>query len=277
MRIICWFSCGAASAVATKLVLDEYANTEHEVVIAYTYVKNEHKDSMRFLKECEAWFGRKITILKDEKYNADVDVVIEKGRFMSSPAGARCTMKLKKEVRKSFQKPNDVHVFGFDISEPHRIDRIIDAEPEIRIKTPLIDKGYSKDMCFTVIESAGIELPEMYKLGYHNNNCIGCLKAQGAGYWNKIRKDFPEVFNRRAKQEELLNVALVRLTKPKFERDYPDVMKAIQAEESKTGLDILKEDDKGYIRVPLRFLPPDAGTHKDLVFGSCGFLCELLQ
>lgn len=40
----------------------------------------------------------------------------------------------------------------------------------------------------------------MYDLGYPNNNCIGCVKG-GMWYWNKIRKDFPEVFKRRAKQE----------------------------------------------------------------------------
>ncbi len=37
----------------------------------------------------------------------------------------------------------------------------------------------------------------MYDLGYPNNNCIGCVKG-GMGYWNKIRKDFPEVFQKRA-------------------------------------------------------------------------------
>ena len=40
----------------------------------------------------------------------------------------------------------------------------------------------------------------MYDLGYTNNNCIGCVKG-GMGYWNKIRKEFPEVFSSRAKLE----------------------------------------------------------------------------
>lgn len=47
---------------------------------------------------------------------------------------------------------------------------------------------------------AGIEIPAMYKMGYNNNNCIGCVKG-GMGYWNKIRKDFPEVFARMAQIE----------------------------------------------------------------------------
>lgn len=47
---------------------------------------------------------------------------------------------------------------------------------------------------------ASIEIPAMYKMGYNNNNCIGCVKG-GMGYWNKIRKDFPGVFNEVAQIE----------------------------------------------------------------------------
>ena len=60
-----------------------------------------------------------------------------------------------------------------------------------------------------MIDRAGIELPVMYKLGYQNNNCIGCPKG-GMGYWNKIRKDFPEVFNRMAVLERTLDNTVLR-------------------------------------------------------------------
>lgn len=275
MRVICWFSCGAASAVATKLALNMYK--DEEVVIAYTHVENEHPDSMRFLKECEEWFGQKIVILKDGKYGGNVDNVIEQRRYMSGVQGAPCTLFLKKEVRKRFQKHDDLHVFGFDTLEEHRVDQLIDAEPTLKISTPLIDKGYSKQYCFQLLQAQGIELPEMYKLGYHNNNCIGCVKAGGAGYWNKIRQDFPEVFNRRARQEELLGVSLVKMSLEKLKRDYPATLKSILDEELQTGREILKQTKNGQVRVPLRHLPPTAGNHKDLDFGSCGFLCELIE
>ena len=51
-----------------------------------------------------------------------------------------------------------------------------------------------------MLNHAGIELPVMYHLGYHNNNCVGCVKG-GKGYWNKIRRDFPDVFRRMAQFE----------------------------------------------------------------------------
>ncbi len=65
---------------------------------------------------------------------------------------------------------------------------------------PLIERKMSKANCLYELEVAEIEKPAMYKLGYHNNNCIGCVKG-GLGYWNKIRSDFPEVFKATAQAE----------------------------------------------------------------------------
>ena len=45
-RIVSWFSCGAASAVATKLILAE----GNPVTIAYCRVKEEHQIICDFLK-----------------------------------------------------------------------------------------------------------------------------------------------------------------------------------------------------------------------------------
>ena len=54
-RIICWFSCGAASAVATKLAISNN-NGKFPLEIVYTEVKEEHPDNQRFLTDCEKWF-----------------------------------------------------------------------------------------------------------------------------------------------------------------------------------------------------------------------------
>ena len=49
----------------------------------------------------------------------------------------------------------------------------------------------------------------MYDLGYPNNNCVGCVKG-GMGYWNKIRKDFPDVFNNRARLEREIGATCIK-------------------------------------------------------------------
>lgn len=270
-RLVCWYSHGAASLIATKKAIEAQpiAYPDHEVVVACIHINDEYQEPERDVL-VEDFLGVKITYLKDERYSASVDNVIQKTRYMSGPYGARCTKELKKQVRYDWQRFDDVHVFGMTKEEEHRIDRILDAESDLEIFAPLIDLGMSKQDCFIEMKAAGLELPMMYQLGYHNNNCIGCLKASGAGYWNKIRKDFPEVFNRRAHQEKMLNVALVKMSKSKTERLHPETFEKMSNEGYEP-----KIDSRGTMRIPLRFLSPEAGSHKDLDIGDCGFTCEV--
>jgi hypothetical protein len=64
-----------------------------------------------------------------------------------------------------------------------------------------------------MLERVGIELPTMYKLGFRNNNCIGCVKARdNLDYWKRVRKHFPEQFERTAKLERDLGTTINRIT-----------------------------------------------------------------
>ena len=198
MRIVCWFSCGAASAVATKLAIAENAG-KLPLIIAYTEVVEEHPDNKRFLKDCEEWFGQEVLIIGNDKYKRSIYETF-KTSAMNIKGSAPCTQKLKKQVRLKFQQVNDRQVFGYTAEEQTRLDRFIDANNDVDIWTPLIDKGLSKEDCLGMLRNANIELPAMYRLGYHNNNCIGCVKG-GMGYWNKIKVDFPKHFDRMAELE----------------------------------------------------------------------------
>lgn len=53
--IIAWFSCGITSAVACKIALQTYK----DVVLYYTDTGSQEEDSLRFLHDCEQWFGQK--------------------------------------------------------------------------------------------------------------------------------------------------------------------------------------------------------------------------
>lgn len=52
------------------------------------------------------------------------------------------------------------------------------------------------------MQDAGIDIPEAYKLGYLNNNCLGtgCISG-GIGYWQKIKREMPDKFDKMAKIE----------------------------------------------------------------------------
>ena len=204
-RVVCWFSCGAASAVAAKLALEKYGD---RVVIAYTDPKGEHEDNKRFLADCERWFGQEVIRLSNNFYRDPWDVM-EKERYIVGPDGAKCTGEMKKSLRFRFQRPDDIQVFGYTKDEERRAKRFREQNFEVHLETPLIDQGISKARCLGAIQEAGIALPAMYLLGYRNNNCLGCPKG-GMGYWNMIRRDFPAQFARMAALERKINATCLR-------------------------------------------------------------------
>jgi len=203
-RVLVWFSCGAASACAAKLTLEQYPDAE---ILYCDTLAYEHPDNRRFIADVEKWIGKEIKILKSEKYQ-DIFDVFDKTGWLVGVSGARCTQELKRNVREQYQGVGDVHVFGFGADELARLARFERDNPELYLMFPLRDAGMNKQSCLNMLMQAGVELPAMYKLGYKNNNCIGCVKGQ-KGYWNKIRVDFPEAFERMSKQERKMNVKIL--------------------------------------------------------------------
>ncbi len=201
-RIVCQFSCGAASAVATKLALADCGAT-HDVQILNAYLANEHADNRRFLADCEAWFEQPVAVLRDEKYGADMIEVFRRERFMKNQYGAACTKLLKRRLLDTWKLPGDVMVFGYTAEEADRLEDFRERNPDRPVIAPLIERGLGKEDCKAMIQRAGIELPVMYRMGYDNANCIGCVKG-GAGYYRAIRQDFPHQFKELCKiQDEL--------------------------------------------------------------------------
>lgn len=202
-RIVAWFSRGAASAVMTKLAIARYGD---RLTIACIALDTEHNDSTRFAADCEEWFERPITYLRSTRYT-DTWQVWEDRRFLVGNHGAPCTAELKRKVRYDWQRPDDLHLFGYCAGEEPRLAQMRRTDPGLDLGAPLIDAGLTKTDCLGIIERVGIRLPAMYELGYENNNCIGCVKG-GMGYWNAIRVDFPDVFDRMAKLERDIGHAI---------------------------------------------------------------------
>ena len=232
-RIIVWYSDGVASTVAAKLTLDKYPNA----ILVYTSTNSEHPDNVRYRKEVEKWLGKKVLVLKSEKYT-DIWDVFERTGWLVGPKGARCTTELKKKLRQGFERSSDLQVFGYTVDEKERTLDFIHNNPEINISVPLIDRGISKSDCLDIVEQAGIQIPMMYRFGFLNNNCIGCVKG-GQKYWARIRKHFPEVFARMSKVERELDVAVCK----SYKRDETDI-DGEDSKRKKLFLDELPEDTK---------------------------------
>lgn len=201
---VCWFSCGISSFVACYLAKDIDK-------IIYTHIENQHPDSLRFLHDCENLLDREIEILQSDKYES-VDDVIEKTKCINTAYGAPCTKWLKKQVRRDWEKQHFDHhdyVWGYDRGEIKRAERVGEAMTDYDHEFPLIENELTKQDCHGMAEKLGLKRPVMYDMGYPNNNCIGCVKG-GMGYWNRIRVDFPEVFERRAKQERQIGHSCIK-------------------------------------------------------------------
>lgn len=196
---VAWWSAGITSAVACWLALKR--NPECRIV--YIGILDAHSDNARFKSDCEKWYGKEIEVIRSKKYLSVSEVIQDTG-YVNGAGGARCTTELKKQVRIDYEKQNAIaaQYFGFEFEKKqiNRAVRFLDKYSHVNPLFPLIDERLTKNECAGMIINAGIELPVMYKLGYNNNNCIGCVKG-GKGYWNKIRKDFPEVFAQRAADE----------------------------------------------------------------------------
>lgn len=218
--IVCWFSCGAASAIATKIAIEKYGRDNIRVV--NNPIINEHSDNLRFLVDCEKWLGIKIEKAINPCFkDCSIEKVFEEYGFMSNASGfAPCTLELKQmarmewESKNNFSKENDIIIMGYTKGEEKRAERFRKSPKNkgYNLECPLIDKGYDKQRCFVEMEQAGIKLPEIYtKYEFPNANCIGCVKSGSVWYWNLVRKHFPDIFKKRAEQSRRLGCRLVDL------------------------------------------------------------------
>lgn len=244
-RIVCQFSCGAASAVATKLVLAQRKEAD-DVHILNAFIKQEHPDNRRFLANCESWFGQPVTVLRDEAYGASTIEVFRRRQFMKGPRGAPCTTQLKRKLLAAWEQPGDVLVLGFTAEEVDRADDFRERNPDRPILTPLIDAGLGKEDCKGMVERAGIVLPLMYRMGYDNANCIGCVKG-GEGYFRAIKEDFPDQFEELCQVQDAIGPGAY-----------------------------LHRDRTTNIRYSLRDIPPGEARRNEKL-PSCSFFCELAE
>lgn len=251
-RILCWFSCGAASAVATKLVLSEWASLPVEIL--YCETGSEHPDNERFLGECEEWFGQPIRRLKNPDYKDTFDVWM-KERFMAGRKGAPCTRELKFIPRLNYQIPSDLHIWGYtyDKEDQKRARRMLETYPDLQQRSPLIERMLTKANVLAMLQGVGIEPPIMYGLGFHNNNCIGCVKSSSPAYWALVRKHFPREFYRIAGLARELGARLVIV-----------------------GREKLPNGKIRNIRAFIDEIPLDQST-KDPISPHCDFLCQYAE
>ena len=205
---IAWFSCGTASAVATKHTLERYGKT-HEVIVIRMAIDEEHPDNDRFAIDCSGWFDHPIKTIMSRS----AEDVWKRRRYMAGVNGGPCTSEIKIEERRRIVKQlqPEFQVFGYTAEEGARLARFITRNDGPPVIAPLIEAEFTKQMCHVAVADAGIRLPEMYRMGFPNNNCIGCVKANGVQYWNRVQRFFPDVFEARCKLSREIGCRLLKI------------------------------------------------------------------
>ena len=215
----------------------------------YIDIADQHEDSMRFIRDCEKAVGKEIQLLRSSQYTCVEDCVRAFGSFRNHLSGfTPCTNWLKKRVRKQWEEEHRgydlTYVWGFDLKEKARAERIMIENPQAEHEFPLIEKNLSKkDVHGLFKRRFSFPRPQMYQMGYPNNNCIGCVRG-GFGYWNRIRTDFPDVFQRRAALERTVGRSILK--------DY-------------TGNPVYLDE-----------LEPDRGNMDMEIFPECSLMCHLV-
>jgi len=203
-KIISWWSGGVTSAVACKLAIEKFG--VENVRIVFIDTRNEDEDTYRFMKDCESWYSSKIETISSSVFYTIQSVWFSYLR-LNTGTGAICSSTLKRLVRLKFQEDLnfDHQVFGFSIEETRRANRLEKNNDDTKPIFPLIENSLTKFDCIGIISKASIEIPNMYKRGFDNNNCwkTGCIQA-GSGYWKKMQAEYPEKFDAMASVEHQL-------------------------------------------------------------------------
>lgn len=216
-NIVVWFSNGAASAIAWQETLRRYGNLCNVVAVNNPVIE-EDEDNLRFGADVAAWLGQDLIYWRSRRFpNASAVEVWEKERAMSFPFGAPCTKHLKRYARQEYEKAHrvDWHVFGFAAEEKARHAAFVLTERS-NVLPVLIEADLTRQACYDRLLGEGVAPPRIYAEGYPNANCIGCVKATSATYWNLVRRTRPEVFAQRAEQSRRLGVRLAKWKKQRW-------------------------------------------------------------
>mgnify|MGYP003657073353 CR=1 FL=1 len=209
MKHIVSLSGGTASAVVGDLVIKKYGRDN--ITLYFMDTNWEDKDLYRFLNDLESYWEKDIVKLKDGRTPLQVG---EDVKFILNNRVRQCSFQLKikpfTDMIKKHSKPVTIHL-GLDWSEEHRMEapkKNYEAIEGVSVDYPLTWKPIPTKKYSEIVESWGIEIPRLYKMGFPHNNCGGRCVAQGKGEWRRLKRMFPERFEEVAEWEDKMRKEL---------------------------------------------------------------------
>lgn len=175
------YSGGLSSFLTAHMVVQQHR--PESVRCVFTDTMTEDEDLYRFLAETLTFLGCDYVHLADGR---NIWEVFNDVKFMGNNRIDPCSALLKREVFRQYLEDKDptehIIYYGIGAHEAHRMKTIADRWAPFSVEAPLIATGWTPDQiqnqAVTVLESANIDPPRLYELGFEHNNCGGfCIKT----------------------------------------------------------------------------------------------------
>lgn len=219
MKYIVCYSGGHSSAIVAVECVRKFGK-ENVILINHDISSEvEHPDVKRFKHDVADYLDIDITPVNMDGYEelSPLKLCKKHCAFQYRPGHAICTRMLKTEPFHAWLKEHyqaDIEhinsdckiVYGFDMSEPHRIQRRAGIMGTMGYLTefPMI----WDERTIHEIEEIGIQRPRTYNIFKHAN-CIGCLKA-GRQHWYIVYCLYPHIFEEAKEAEAEIGYSIIK-------------------------------------------------------------------
>lgn len=219
--IIVGFSGGVTSAWCLGWALRTFPRDE--VIAVFHDTKEEDPDTYRFLREMADALAHPVL---DHSDGRSVSELFDDLGFLGNNQQTMCSRILKREIGERFERSlvadgyRVTKVIGFSGNEPDRIAQACGRAHlgKYGVRFPLIEELVTKQQCADWCQcEMGVKPAAMYEWSDHAN-CPGCVKG-GREYWLAVHEHRPDVFERRALQEEKFGHSIIRGDNPIFLRE----------------------------------------------------------
>jgi 3'-phosphoadenosine 5'-phosphosulfate sulfotransferase (PAPS reductase)/FAD synthetase len=169
-----------------------------EFEYAFCDTQEELTETYEYLDKLEAYLGKKIIRLSDERgFKHWLEVY---GKFLPSPQMRWCTVQLKIKPFERFVG-NDPVISYVGIRGDEDRDGYISTKPNIKAVFPFKEDGIDRDDVIRILEESGAGMPEYYKWRTRSG-CYFCF-FQRKSEWVGLKENHPELFEQAKNYEKV--------------------------------------------------------------------------
>jgi 3'-phosphoadenosine 5'-phosphosulfate sulfotransferase (PAPS reductase)/FAD synthetase len=198
------FSGGIASFEVGRRVLEKF--DKDNIKFWFFDTLTEDEGLYKFLNQCEKYLGIQIQRFSDGR---NIWEVFRDERFIGNSRVPLCNRVLKRELLERtlcevYPSKNLILFLGYEYNEKKRMEIAQKKwnEKGYKVSFPLSKPPYlSRKKLIENVESCGLEIPRLYKLGFTHNNCGGACVQAGIKQWLLLLEHFPERYLWHEKQE----------------------------------------------------------------------------